>query len=343
MRPEDRFLFTCTRQDFGDEYQQEALEISRRYALNWEQVFTKAEQHGVAGLLYVNLCQRSDLDLGIHASIINHYRFYTLRNSVRKEQQLQKLLRALEALQRRSIPALLIKGAALEFLVYEHSAYSTLNDVDLVLKVRKDQLTQSTMEELTRELESGIEYDFYEHHDMTINGALPIDFGRIWKDATQIELRGQPVWVMCPEDMLISLCINSCRKRFFRLKSLLDIAETVQKIPNIQWDKLVERARCYDCINIVYAALLVTSQTLGCNLPPQFLERLPVHPLRRRVINQIVAYALRYGSLPATPISGKMFFGRQLHISLVLPYAAYRFYQIRHKIFKEILKREALE
>lgn len=339
MRAEDHLLFACTRQDFGGEYQQKALEISRRYTLNWEQVFTKAEQHGVAGLLYVNLCQRSDLDLGIPASIIEHYRLYTLRNSVRKEQQLQKLLRALEALQRRSIPALLFKGAALEFLVYEQSAYSTLNDVDLVLKVKREQLTQSAMEELTRELESGIEYDFYEHHDMTINGALPVDFERIWKDATRIELRGQPVWVMCPEDMLISLCINSCRKRFFRLKSLLDIAETVQKVKNIHWDKLVEKARSYDCTNIVYTALLVTRQTLGCDLPRDGLDALQIHRVRKALINGVVSYALRHGSLPSTPISGKMFWGRQLHISLVLPYAAYRFYQVRHKLLNEIFSK----
>ncbi len=339
MRPEDRFLFTCTRQDFQDKHRQQALELRQRYSLDWQRLFAKAEQHGVAGLVYINLCQRSDLDWGIPASIVDHFRLYTLRNAVRKEQQMQKLARALEYLQGRSIPALLIKGAVLELLVYDHSAFSTLNDIDLVLKVRREQLTKSALDELMNALEGGIEYDFYEHHDMTINGALPIDFGRIWKDSTQIELRGQPVWVMCPEDMLISLCINSCRKRFFRLKSLLDIAETVQKIPNIQWDKLVERARSYDCVNIVYTALLVTSQTLGCDLPPDFLERLPVHPLRRAVINQMVAYALRYGSLPTAPISGRVFFGTQLHISLLLPYAAYRFDQIRHKIFKEILKR----
>lgn len=337
MRPEDHFLFACTRQEFVGEYQQKALEISRRYALNWEQVFSTAERHGIAGLLYINLCQRSDLYQGIPVSIIDHYRLYTLRNAVRKEQQMQRLLHALEYLQARSIPALLFKGALLELLVYEQPAYCTLNDIDLVLKVRREQLTKTALEELMHRLEGGIEYDFYEHHDMTINGALPIDFERVWKDAAQIDLRGQPLWVMCPEDMLISVCINSCRKRFFRLKSLLDIAETVRKIKNIQWDKLVEKARSYDCVNIVYTALLVTSKTLGCDVPPGLLDALQIHRIRKALINGIVSYGLRYGSLPAAPISGKSYFGKQIHISLVLPYAAYRFYQIRHKLLHEIM------
>ena len=337
MRPEDHFLFACTRQDFGDEYQRKALEISRRYTLDWEQVFSKAERHGIAGLLYINLCQSSDLGLGIPASIVDHYRLYTLRNAVRKEQQLQRLLHALEYLQERSIPALLIKGVVLELLVYEQSAFCTLNDIDLVLKVRREQLTKAALEELMNRLQGGIEYDFYEHHDMTINGALPIDFERIWRDAAQIDLRGQPVWVMCPEDMLISLCINSCRKRFFRLKSLLDIAESIRKVENIHWDKLVAKARSYDCANIVYTALLVTSKTLGCDLPWGLLDAMQIHRVRKALINGIVSYGLRYGSLPVAPISGKSFFGKQIHVSLVLPYAAYRFYQIRHKILHEIL------
>lgn len=137
--------------------------------------------------------------------------------------------------------------------------------------------------------------------------------------------------------MLISLCINSCRKRYFRLKSLMDIAETTHKIKGLRWEMVAEKARRYDCTNIVYTALLVADRTLGCSLPETVLDNLSVNPLRAAFINGLVNYALRYSSLPLDPISGTSVGGRQIHASLALPYATYRLYQIRHKLFEEIL------
>jgi Uncharacterised nucleotidyltransferase len=336
VKPEDQMLFACTRQDFEGKHQQTALELSQQYRLDWDQVFAKAEQHGVAGLVYINLCQRSDHDLGIPSAIVQRYRLHALRNTVRKEQNIQRLQHALEYLAGKSIQAMLIKGVALDILVYDHATYSTLNDIDLVLNIRRETLSAIDLNELMHQLHGGLEYDFYEHHDVTINGALPVDFQQIWRDASPYEYRGHQVWLMCPEDMFISLCINSCRKRFFRLKSLLDIAETTRKMTDMQWEKVLEKTQCYDCANIIYTALLITNQSLGYNLPEGFLENFPINPTRKTVINGMVKCAMRYGSLPAAPISGKMFFGKQVHISLLLPYAAYRPYQVRHKLMNEI-------
>ena len=338
MKPEDHILFACARQDFTDEHKQAVLEISRKYSLSWDVIFSKAEQHGVAPLVYINLCQGEGLGLCIPESIVNRYRLFAMRNSVRKEQRVQRTLQALEYFNAQSIDVMLIKGGALDLLVYDHAMLITSNDIDLVLKRRREELSPDQIQQIMNDLhQSGIEYDFYSHHDMTINGALPVDFGRIWRDATQIDYRGQPAWMMSPEDMLISVCINSCRKRYFRLKSLLDIAETLRKMDAIRWDGVVEKSRQYDCQNIVYTALLVCQQTLGCRLPPGALPRLGVNPLRAVVINSIAKFLLRFSSLPVAPISGISLLGKQMHFSLVLPYASYRFYQIRHKLFDEIL------
>lgn len=338
MRPEDHILFACTRQDFTDEHKQAVREISRKYSLSWEVIFSKAEQHGVAPLVYVNLCQGEGLGLEIPESIVNRYRLFAMRNTVRKEQRVQRTLQALEYFNAQSIDVMLIKGGALDLLVYDHAMLITSNDIDLVLKRHREEISPAHMQQIMSDMhQSGIEYDFFSHHDMTINGALPVDFERIWREATRIDYRGQPVWMMSPEDMLISVCINSCRKRYFRLKSLLDIAETLRKMDAIRWDVVVEKSRQYDCQNIVYTALLVCQQTLGCRLPPGALPRFGVNPLRAAVINSIAKFLIRYSSLPVAPISGRSLLGKQIHFSLVLPYASYRFYQIRHKLFDEIL------
>jgi hypothetical protein len=75
----------------------------------------------------------------------------------------------------------------------------------------------------------GFEYDFFEHHDVTMNGVLPVDFQAIWQEAVAVDYRGERTLVMRTEDLLLAVCINACRKRFFRLKSLFDIAEIVDE------------------------------------------------------------------------------------------------------------------
>jgi hypothetical protein len=175
----------------------------------------------------------------------------------------------------------------------------------------------------------GIEYDYFEHHDVMMNGVLPVDFEQIWRDATQIEFRGQPLWVMAPEDMLISVCINSCRKRFFRLKALCDIAETINKY-GLNWPEVVRRARTYDCHNIVYTALWVTQMTLGCSITEEVLDNFEVNPIRAKIIR----YLSRRMSLDAfsSLYFGKNLLGRKVDWPLVLPYATFRWYQVWRRV-----------
>ena len=82
-----------------------------------------------------------------------------------------------------------------------------------------------------------IEYDYYTHHDITMNATLRVDFDRIWRDSLSGNWENRPIRLMSWEDMLIALCINSCRKRFFRLKALCDVAETVNRgAAQLDWE-----------------------------------------------------------------------------------------------------------
>ena len=125
-----------------------------------------------------------------------------------------------------------------------------------------------------------------------MHGVLPVLTERIWRSARRIDVRGSGAWVMGPEDLLLSLCINACRKRFVRLKALFDLAETVQRT-GIDWPRLGRLARGCRCEAIAFTALLVARETLGCALPEGALEELGVGPGRRRLLRLLVAGALR--------------------------------------------------
>jgi hypothetical protein len=256
---------------------------------------------------------------------------------VRKEHRADRLTQALAYLDRKSIDVMLIKGAALDILVYDQPWYTVPHDVDLILRSRGEEIADDTRIEIMKFLHgSGIEFDYFAHHDVVINGALPIDFQEIWDNATRIKVGGHDIFLMSPEDMLMSVCINSCRKRFFRLKSLCDIAEVINTYPDLKWQELATRARAYECNNIIYTALLVTKMTLGCKLPPGLFDDLEVNPIRVRVIDRLVRHVSQHSSLDSLyPFSGTQVFGREVNLAVMLPYVTYRGYQVGRKL-KEI-------
>ena len=339
ISPEDELLLACTRQSFEEPHRQTVRRLCQREAIEWEVVYSTADLHGVAPLVYTNLQRCPTQDLGVPAHIVNRFRLCLARNMLVKDKMASNLANALAFFAERSIDVMLIKGGALDILVYDHPYYTTLNDIDLVLRVRHDEVTQQERREVMRLLHgSGLEYDYYEHHDVVMNGALPVDFRHIWDNAAKISFEDRDVFVMSPEDMLISLCINSCRKRFFRLKSLCDIAETC-KHSGLRWTNLIDKAKAYDCQNIVYTALLTTFMTLGCEIPDEVLIDLGVGPIRARVIH----FLSQRSSLSAfsSMCTGREVLGRKVDCSLMLPYATFRSYQVWRRITNTLLLTKA--
>ena len=217
---------------------------------------------------------------------------------------------------------MLLKGAALDLLVYAEPWVTVSRDTDLL--VRPLPGFQAGPEE--RELRSalyreGIECDLNRHHDVDMNGVLPIPFARIWQDARPIDFRGQAAWVMSPEDLLISLCINSCRKRFRRLKGLFDIAETVRRM-DLDWHGVAEKARAYRCGGIVLSALFATAETVGlperCRLAD--LETLDwrLSPGRQALLRKLVRGFAERASAALAGDTG----ARSAGISVLLPYVS---------------------
>jgi hypothetical protein len=337
MRPEDEILFACTRQVFGVSHKRVIFRICKKNAISWERVFTTSEEHGVAPLVYANLIQNNTLALNIPPEVVHKFRLYVYRAALRKEMQDRRLLEALAFFQERCMEVMLIKGAAFDFLIYNRPWVTDAKDIDLILHCKRDSISEEAFWEIQHFLYgSRIEYDFYEHHDVNINGALRIDFDRIWDEARWTQYHGYWVSFMPFDDMLITACINSCRKRFFRLKSLCDIAEIAERLSLTDWDQFCQKARQYNCANIVFTALYVTQKTLGGKAPDDLAKQLQVNPLRAGLLRLIVHLLMRNTSLDAYPYSGIHVLGKQIHPALILPYTTYQFDQIQRRIGETI-------
>lgn len=326
MLPELELLFTCVRQHLRPEQAQHLLQLCAQHAIDWPFVYRVAAQHGVAPLVFVNLQKVGLAALHLPPAIVTQFSQLTYSAIATKAGIARKLTAVLAFLAEHGQSVMLIKGIALDHLLYQQPWY-VLHDVDLIFSSKRTELAPATVAAIDRFFWDlpGFEYEFYAHHDVTMNGVLPVDFGQIWRDAQPIEIAGQVAYVMCAEDRLLAACINACRKRFFRLKSLLAVAELLSSPLRPTWPRLIQKAVAYDCGSIVYAALRMTKATLGCALPDDLAAQLGIHPVRALLINGLIR---QLASSPARWLSG----GGQLEQrlwdgALLLPYASYRGYQ----------------
>ncbi|HKH43924.1 MAG TPA: nucleotidyltransferase family protein [Thermoanaerobaculia bacterium] len=303
MTREDRILFLCARQDFQPGHR-EAVEVLGRGPVRWQRLADAADRHGVLPIAGSNL---RSCDLELAPGLAERLETAVFENALRKEQDALQLAAGLARLRAVGLEALLLKGASLDLLVYTEPWVVASRDTDLLLRPLPGYRPGPEEKSVRRSLyRAGIECDLLGHHDLDMHGVLPVSTERIWRAARPIDFRGAEAWVMGPEDLLISLCINACRKRFVRLKGLFDLAETVART-GIDWPRLGALARGCRCEGIVFAALLAARQTLGCALPDGALAELGVRPGQARLLRLLVAAA-----------------GTERKLALLLPYASFR-------------------
>jgi Uncharacterised nucleotidyltransferase len=343
LSPEDELLFALTRQSLLDTHRKTILDICSKEKIKWGEVCSISELHDVSPLIYSNLRRCLGTEAAVPEAVMNHLEICFAHNVAMSEKIARITTEIISFFRERHIDIMLLKGIAMEALVYEHPWYTIAGDVDIVLRPRREDISDKEHKEIVAFVEQFpvLECDYFQHHDVTMTGALPINFERIWRDATRIEFRAQEVFVMSPEDMLLSACINGCRKRFFRLKSLFDIAEILNRYKNIKWDELTDKAREYGCRSMVYSALLVTKLTLGCDLPEQGLERLKIGPTRQAIIKYL-GQRMSLTSLSSFN-SGARILSKKVGPSLLLPYANYRWKYIMRIIWLAYMGRQKLD
>lgn len=338
MKEEDQILFLAARQEFQPEHQTVIINIASEKKIAWERIFRAASHHGIGPLIQRNLAINPQIASFIPQNLLDQHRQAAIALLFLKQERTAKLEKALQFLEQKSLRAIILKGAALDLQIYEQPWYTVSNDIDLMINIKAESLNNRERKEIRTQLENtSIEYDFYSHHDFDMNGMLPVNYEDVWRRSSPIRVRAARAWVLAPEDFLISLCVNSCRKRFFRAKSLMDISETIQRIDNLNWHRFGELCRQYQCANIAYSALEVTRLTIGCQTPPDLQKQLGISPLRAANIRSVINFLLKTISLCYS--SSKYSNQKQgLEPVLLLPYVTYHPKQTIYAIMQFIKK-----
>ena len=328
---EDELLATCSRVAFTEADQLSVLELSGRNEIRWDTVYATGRMHGVAPLVYRNLSLIDPVSLNLKNGVVDQFKRSFADNLVAKRHLREGLWKVLRFFNEKQLDVMLIKGAALDLFGNGYGRYTVSRDVDLIVRAREEDLPDDVLAQILA-LSDGfpLEYDFHGHHDIDMNGVLPIDWNRIWGDAIPVHYEGRDFFIMSPEDALITACINACRKRYFNLKALCAIDARLRDGAALLWDELAEKSHAYQVNGIVYAALVVAERVVGSPVPKDLTNGLGSIGTRAAIVS-LLSKNLSFSSLSSL-YSGASVAHRKLGTSLLLPYACYRGDQIWRKL-----------
>jgi len=318
---EDRLLFACMRQDLDAPARARIADLAAAPGLDWPKVLRVAVKHQVAPLVLHNLAGAGALtrapapvQAGLHHELLNNLRA--------KATMRQALVDALAFFAAEGVDVLALKGTSLDLRLFADQAATVSGDVDLLLRPDWDAVGPHVHARVAA-LNAGtpvVDVDFARHPDLVMNGVLPVDFARIWARASRTEVGGQPVHLMCVEHELVCTAINAARKRFFRLKSLLELRELLHRHADLDAGEVVACAAAWRCTGIAYAALGAAAAAVGATVPAALAAGLRPGRLHARLLDGLVARA-SFCRLD-TVRGGVRLRGKQLGPGLLLPYAS---------------------
>ena len=216
-----------------------------------------------------------------------------LQSSGRGMHLFHKLGKVLGLLQHASIPVIVLKGAHLAELVYGDIALRPMSDVDFL--VHKDDLMR--VEEALLEMgyapaechrqvaKDNCEFGYgLPNRELSVEvhwNFLPsiyrfkIDIDGQWERSRQAVIAGVEVSVLCPEDLLLHLCLHTSAKHLFAmgLKPLYDIFETIRYHgKEIDWKQVQLRSEQSGEAKCVYLTFRLARELLGASVPDDLMK-----------------------------------------------------------------------
>jgi len=258
---------------------------------DWDDFIMAAGRHGVAPLLYHHL-STSHLDMQIPDRVMGTLRKAYLENAARNMGLYHKLGKLLEHLRHEDIPVIVLKGAHLAALVYGNIALRPMSDVDILVHQEDVVRVGDKMLEMgytpTQQYRQITRYNahfayglpnkelFVEIHWTLLPSVYPfdIDTNGQWERSRSAIIAGVKVSVLCPEDMLLYLCLHASKHIFeMGLKHLCDIFETIRHYgEEIDWRQAQLRIDQWGIGKSAYLTLRLARELLGASVPDHLLK-----------------------------------------------------------------------
>lgn len=261
--------------------------------LNWETVWSAAEQERVTPLLYqagrhgdllpdwlLERCHKSYLDTG-------------MQNALRFREAAQ----VLGALGQAGIEVVALKGLALAEPVYGNIALRPMSDVDLLVRRadvpaalavladcgyergRPDLASQVALEFENEALlwkVNGLEWPLELHWSLFdspfYQQKLPEDL--LWSSLEEVQIEGTRVNILTPELQILHLCGHlALHHQWQGLIWWHDVAILIEReVERLDWPRLISLAREIDLVIPLQTVLVEVTTTWSSPVPPEVLE-----------------------------------------------------------------------
>jgi hypothetical protein len=261
---------------------------------DWDAGLKLAATLGVTPLLYRELVMRPS-GPPPPAEVVAQLRSVYYRCHVANAHLFHELAGVLAGMEQAGIPVILLKGAYLAEAVYRNPGLRPMGDLDILVP-RGDVL-------LAMEVLKVVGYlpyrDFWPEVELPLVKHLPpfskngtfielhwavvdpgslvqVDIEGVWSRVQPVKGADMKVLTLCPEDLVLHLCIHAAHHYFFQqLRSLCDIHEVIGfYTQTLDWGEIVARAKAWNAARGVYLALRLAQEILNACVPGEILDAL---------------------------------------------------------------------
>ncbi len=289
-------FFACLQAEWSDST---IATLATLTPAQWQALVTLAEQQQVAPLLY-HQCKRHQTKIVLPPAIKPMLHAYYYRNGARNTLLWHELGAILDSCQQHEISVLVLKGAALIGKVYDNKALRVMADLDLLLPEAAIGRAVDLLLARGYQAKSQIGTEITDH--FTILHHLPpfvhpiskicvelhgtiappnrrysIDSADLWANARPLSKAGSTALTLAPEDLLLYTCMHATYRHLFELgaRFLCDVDAIVHHYQaELDWDRLVARAKAWHWDNGVFLGLALAQRLLATPIPAATLRSL---------------------------------------------------------------------
>ena len=324
MRTEDRLIVYALRLDQEVRTDLRPSESELR-GLNWEYVLERAGQDRIGPMLYRCLRDRAGVPVSVMSALERLYHS-TGYFTARLQADLGQILRAFAE---DGIETMVLKGGVLAEAVYGNPALRWMADLDLLVRENDICLADRRLRSLgwtplegqyshhlppyAREGSRGV----VELHRHVMYGPQFFkEIEELWRRARPIRVAGEDALALCPEDLLLHLCVHASygghrQMNGLALHSAYDIARAVRQYrEELDWRAVIGRADAYGMADFVYWALYSAWDVCGAPVPKEVLTDFEAlcSDLQRRILEIYLRNPVARADTPAFrvwPYGGK--------------------------------------
>lgn len=262
---------------------------------DWEILLEASGQHGVAPLLYHRL-KTVHSDIPIPANVTGRLRQAYLENAARNMGLYYQLGKLLKLFRRDNISVIALKGAHLATAVYRDIALRPMGDIDLLVKQRDLLRVQEILVEqgyIASTEDTGCAQEhlppYYKKGSLPVEihfhivgppFSLRVDVEKLWVRAQMSSIQGIEVLTLCPEDLLLHLCMHISLHHTFDngIRPLFDISQTVEHYAEtLDWEQLLDRSKEWGVSRCVSLPFFFAKRFAGAPIPGQIMKELDVY------------------------------------------------------------------